>query len=45
MFRRIALLTVLVMFALLVACGQKGPLYLPDDQDATARAATDVQQD
>jgi predicted small lipoprotein YifL len=44
MFRRIALLIALVMFTLLGACGQKGPLYLPDDQDATAEAAADVQR-
>jgi len=45
MLNRISLLTALVLMTLLVACGQKGPLYLPDDQGSTTNAAGAGQQD
>jgi predicted small lipoprotein YifL len=37
MLRQSLYVVILVMF--LVACGQKGPLYLPDEQSSAARVS------
>jgi len=45
MMKRISPLFMLVLMLLLAACGQKGPLYLPDEQAGTTQAAGDGQRD
>jgi len=45
MLRQLLYLVIMAVTVFLAGCGQKGPLYLPDDPSATDRASVTAHGD